>query len=553
MIEAGFSKVDITVYEHDMVMLGWGQPQNRSRGVHTPLSARALVLRRGEEAVVMLTAELAFISIALRLAVLERLSLPGVGPHNLLLTATHTHSGPSGYSHFLAYNAPSFGFSPLVLSTLADRLADAVKQADLVRAPARLSLGRATIPTSEPVAFQRSVAAYNRNPDVTPVSARHPERATHREVLTLRVDRAAGGPLGLVSWFGVHGTSLHADNQQLHPDNKGVAAARAEAELGSGAVALFMQEAAGDVSPNPRWDPVRELRAGLGRDDLDSAQVNGEIQARYALRAHAAAGRAPAIEGPMWASVQHVDLSAADAGAARTRPPVLGLPMAAGTAEGPGPLHRVAPGLRLLSRVRRASGAKDNLLPWISVGEGAEGRFLGAIPMRLGFEVVAPVEPMIAFVRAADKAGWVQRHGWVPRVLPLQVLRLGPLIIGAIPTEATTVAGRRLRRALREALAHQGVEQAVLAPYANGYAGYLATEQEYAAQSYEGAATYFGPHSLAAHEAALVQLARRPPPAFHAPVLGPPLERLAEAFLIAQRLAGRTGVRGPGTGPEVPR
>lgn len=551
-MQAGFSKVDITVYEHDMVMLGWGQPQNRARGVHTPLSARAMVLRNDHQIVVMLTAELAFISAALRQAVLQRLRLPGVGPHNLLITATHTHSGPSGYSHFLAYNAPGFGFSPRIFATLADRLAEAVDRAYSIRIPARVSVGRATIPMHEPVAFQRSVAAYNRNPDVTPVCPHHPERATHREVLTLRVDREAGGPLGFVSWFGVHGTSLHADNQRLHPDNKGIAATQAEAELGEGAIALFMQEAAGDVSPNPRWDSVRKLRAGLGRDDLESAQLNGQLQARYALRAHAAAGRGAPIQGPLSGAVQHVDLRAAGPAKAQTRAPVLGLPMAAGTAEGPGPLHRLAPSLRLLSRLRRAAGAKDNLLPWISVGEGAQGRFLGAIPMRLGFEVVAPVEPMIAFVRAADRAGWVKDYGWVPQVLPFQVLRLGPLVIGAVPTEATTVAGRRLRRALLKTMAPQGVQQAVLAPYANAYAGYLATEEEYAAQSYEGAATYFGPHSLAAHEQALVQLARRAAPACDAPVPGPPLEQLDEDFLINQREAGRTGVRGPGTSQAVP-
>ena len=36
---------------------------------------------------------------------------------------------------------------------------------------------------------------------------------------------AAGRPLGLISWFGVHGTSIHRENLLLHPDNKGMASA----------------------------------------------------------------------------------------------------------------------------------------------------------------------------------------------------------------------------------------------------------------------------------------------------------------------------------------
>jgi neutral ceramidase len=84
----------------------------------------------------------------------------------------------------------------------------------------------------------------------------------------------------------------------------------------------------------------------------------------------------------------------------------------------------------------------------------------------------------------------------VPHVLPLQLIKLGPLAIAGIPAEFTTVAGRRLKNDLNAAL---GTRFCALAGYANGYAGYVTTPEEYTAQHYEGASTLYGPGTLAAY------------------------------------------------------
>ncbi|MCB9679837.1 MAG: neutral/alkaline non-lysosomal ceramidase N-terminal domain-containing protein, partial [Alphaproteobacteria bacterium] len=71
------------------------------------------------------------------------------------------------------------------------------------------------------------------------------------------------------------------------------------------------------------------------------------------------------------------------------------------------------------------------------------------------------------------------------------------LVVCAVPSEPTTVAGRRLRETMRAA-APEGVRHVVVSPYANAYAGYLTTAEEYQVQHYEAAYTVFGPHSVAA-------------------------------------------------------
>lgn len=534
MIEAGFAKVDVTSFEHGMVMMGWGRLEQRIAGVAAPLHARALVLRTTEQKLAFVVTDVLFVSAAVRRAVLARLAAAGFGPHQVLLAATHTHAGPSGFSHYWGHTASSFGFSRHVFDTLVDGMTRAVLEAEAQLTPAVLRVGSASIPFDEPVAFNRSVRAYMENPDVAPVDPRRPAEATDRESITLRVDSTAGVPLGAVNWFGVHCSSLHADNSLLHPDNKGVAAARVEAAFRSdnpAFVALFAQNAAGDVSPNFRDDAARGVLVGTEEEDLASAERNGAIQARYAIRAWERALASEPLQERVGCVVEHVDLARAHTPRGSTTPPILGLGVAAGTGEGPGPLRVMGPALRALCRL--TGRRRDPKIPWLAADKGAHGRFLGLIPMRLGLRLVAQIEPRIAYVKAADDAGLVGDAPWFPRVHALQLVWIGGLLLCAIPFEATTVAGRRLRRLLAP-----WAERVVPTCYANGYGGYLATPEEYRLQHYEGAATYHGEHTLSALENALGWLARSGGASPGMGVFGPELPGADLRVLEAQRAIG---------------
>jgi neutral ceramidase len=86
----------------------------------------------------------------------------------------------------------------------------------------------------------------------------------------------------------------------------------------------------------------------------------------------------------------------------------------------------------------------------------------------------------------------------VPHTLPFQIVRIGAFAAALVPFEPTTVAGRRIRGTVARALAASGVSQVEVLGYANAYAGYLTTPEEYDEQAYEGAATLFGRASLPA-------------------------------------------------------
>jgi hypothetical protein len=82
----------------------------------------------------------------------------------------------------------------------------------------------------------------------------------------------------------------------------------------------------------------------------------------------------------------------------------------------------------------------------------------------------------------------VYRNFPLPEAVQLTVVRVGDVTLGAIPFEATTVAGGRIRESIRE-----GEGRSVLVGLANGYNQYVATREEYAEQAYEGGSTLYGP------------------------------------------------------------
>lgn len=516
-VRAGLAKASITVFEPGMAMLGWGRPDHVPARVAHPLHARALVVERGGRRLAYVVADLCFVAAALRVSVIEELARRGVdvAPGDLMLTATHTHAGPNGFSHAFFYDLSALGYSRAVHAGLARGIADAVEAAAARLEPATLALGAADVRGD--VVRNRSLAAHRANPEAI-------AEGVDRSLLALRVDDARGRALGVVSLFALHATSIHGDTPVLHPDHKGLAAEAFEAWArgrghADGFVALFAQGAAGDVSPNVRFDRARGVMVGAREDDEASARYVADAQVDATRRAFEAA--APMGEGPLDARARHLDLEEryvsprfAGGAPARTTRGLLGIAMAAGTAEGPGPLA----GLPLPRRPGR-----DPKVPLLAIGPGARRRLLA----RLDPRVVPVAHP--AFAHARRSAGL--DRAWIPTVLPVQVLRLGPLLLAALPNEPTTTVGRRLRARLEAALGPG--TRAHVQGYANAYAGYLTTPEEYRLQRYEGAYTLFGPHTLGAFAEALedlvVSLDGAP-----APIGGPPLQVLTDAELATR-------------------
>jgi monoamine oxidase len=303
----------------------------------------------------------------------------------------------------------------------------------------------------------------------------------------LRVDDCEGRPLGLVSFFGMHGTCLHGESRRLHPDHKGLLTAQVlDARLGADApddhpfVAICAQEAGGDVTPNHRFDPARRVDAGEGTDHEHVAAVAAQ-QAAYIEAGWAQA--ATPLEGPLAARMSSCrfgdrSFTAVDGQPARTTRPILGLGMLLGTREGRGPLADLNLGYRALVRARRLS--PDRKVRFLDLSRGRSDDLLPpAVVRRL------PTEAAAFYERALSSGD----GPWAPDVLPVQLFAIGSLRIAGIAGEPTSAAGHHVRATLGGDVVVQG--------YANGYSSYVTTPEEYDRQAYEGSSTLFGRDTLA--------------------------------------------------------
>lgn len=547
----GFGRADITIFEPGLSMWGWGSGQNVPTRAATPLFARACVISgaQHDQPHVFLSVDLGMASESLRRHVLAR--LPELDEHRLTLTATHTHSGPSGFSTYLFYALSGPGFSPLVHDTIVDGCVRAVREAMARRKPGFVRSLSDDVPVSEPVAFQRSLAAYNRNHDVTPLPPERADEALHRRMTVLRFEDVHGQPRGLLNFFAVHATSVHSDFTALHSDNKGLAAVLCESDsaVPRDFVALFVQESAGDVSPNYRPSRARGFTIGRYDDDERSAEHNAAIQARHAMRLfHAAPREGRLLDGSLSARLRYamfhdrrVDADLADGvEGRRTGAPVLGLGFTFGTPEGPGPLGAVSAAAITLTRALAMVNARRDDAYAQTQGRKVAFWNLGAAahhaptPWAEASLLKLLPERRVRYYLEAQKLRGTQLLSWVPQQLPVQIVRLGDFAMGFVPFEPTTVAGRRLRALLKGEL--EGTHEAVLCGYSNAYAGYLTTPEEYDEQAYEGAMTLFGRWSFGALATELRQVAAQLRDVAH-PELGEPPARLPlEQWVVPTKL-----------------
>lgn len=95
-------------------------------------------------------------------------------------------------------------------------------------------------------------------------------------------------------------------------------------------------------------------------------------------------------------------------------------------------------------------------------------------------------------------------YDWAPSVVETQILRIGNLYLVGMPGEPTTMAGRRMRKAVKDRiLALSNPEDpephVIIAALSNVYTHYITTFEEYQVQRYEGASMIYGPHTFDAY------------------------------------------------------
>ncbi|GAA3127009.1 ceramidase CerN [Planomonospora alba] len=479
---------DVTGEIAEVGMMGYSSFEQKATGLHQRQRSRAFVIvdRATGRRVVYVSADLAMIFDAVRQKVIERLrqrygSL--YGEQNVLLSATHTHAGPGGHSHHLAYNLASLGFQKDTFGAIVDGIVESVAEAHDDLKPGTVSLGRGELADAS---VNRSRTAFERNP----ARDRAAFPGAIDPAMTVLRFKQGGADVGAISWFATHNTSLTNANTLVSGDNKGYAAYRWEHDHegvrylddAPGFVAAFPNTNAGDMSPN------LNLRPGSGptEDEFANTRIIGERQFARAKEIYDRA--ATPVTGGVDARMRFVDMEdvavdgkyTPDGKPGRTCTAMVGASTIAGSTED-GP---AIPGFR----------------------EGMTGP-IGALLASLD---VQPSASLLAC--QAPKANLVPT-GLItdpvpvtPRILPLQIMRIGQLYLVAGPAEFTIVSGLRIRRTVAEELGVP-LENVLLQGYANAYSQYVTTPEEYRLQQYEGGSTLYGPNTLPAYQQEFAKLA----------------------------------------------
>ncbi len=542
MYEIGVGKADITAFKLGVGMMGYGMYFNIVKGVETDLFARAAVIRdttTGKK-VALVNAEICFVTIAIRRGVMKKLQRKhehlGFTEDAVMISAQHTHSAPGGYSHFGLYNMSIPGFVPEVYQKVVDGIVEAIVEASENLQPATIKITKGEIDGDKEVAFNRSVEAYNANPEVKKaVSKNATNEAVDRNMLLMRFDDLEGNPIGAWNWFGVHTTSLSNDNHRISSDNKGYAAKYHEDKVRKNKkdkfISVFSQRKTGDVTPNYKWDKKKKWTRGKFEDDTESAKFNGNIQFEHAHNLFKQAKKTEDLPLQVDYVMTFVDFRkvivdkefACGQEDARTGPACHGVSFFEGTVEGPGMPHAVGALARTLIRAQKAyelaaapfktkekaeriyekyhtHGPKDILI------EADERRLLGTRDIK-NLVIPAWADPAVGQFKKFHANGSLGDKPWIPQILPIQLVIIGNICLAGIPAEITTIAGLRLENTLLEVLADRGVTEVVCSTYTNAYCGYITTYEEYQLQMYEGGHTVFGQHFLGAIQTKFKQLA----------------------------------------------
>ena len=515
-------------------MFGWGVPTNFVEESATPVHARAFFLETEGGSAAIVCCELLCISQAISEAVLDELGHAhtelGLDRRNLMLLATHTHSAPGGYSAYPFYALEAPGFSPEILNDVTTTIVAALREAWETRAPGEVRFDQDEFAPEDRIAYNRSPLSWNRNPDTPDITWETRHLGIDRRMRLLRFDSASDGCIGEINFFGVHGTSVHSDNRKVHFDNKGYAATLLEEANGPNFVGAFAQATTGDVTPNFQEHPGKKWTRGMYADDDASARYTGEQQQAKAQAILDKAGQQAPLAEQLIASHRYRDLSAVDVDPAftdgmrgkRTAPGKLGMAMFFGTDEGPGLprkllfVQRIAQKARpLWRRIPRSKSARLRQKEHdathgekVTVMELAQHRFLGIRSLRK-LPAGKNANPILRMIRKMDPHGAADPKPWTPQILPAQLLIIGSVAIAGIPHEMTTTSGRRIEEMLLKELQPLGVRDVVIAGYANAYAGYVTTPEEYAVQDYEGASTHFGKWTLPGWMTVFAELARQ--------------------------------------------
>ncbi|XP_043912351.1 neutral ceramidase [Protopterus annectens] len=503
----GVGRADCTGPLSDLPLMGYASPDQSAGGIHTRLYSRAFIIVEPESGkrAVFVSSDIGMVSQRLRLEVMQELKNRYgdlYGQDNVVLSGTHTHSGPGGYFQNTLFMVTSKGYFKPSIRAIVNGIVKSIDIAHENMKAGRIFINKGEVENSN---MNRSPHSYLNNPQ----SERNRYKAnTDKDIVVLKFVDMDGHGLGTISWFAVHPVSMNNSNHLVSSDNMGYASYLFEQEKNIGClpgegsfVAAFASTNLGDVSPNTKgphcintgescenvnsYCPVGGnsmcIAMGPGNDMFESTQIIGQNIYTKAKELYQTASRE--VSGPVhfahqWVNMTDVTVELNATHRVKTCKPSLGHSFAAGTIDGVGAFNFT-------------QGSTDGDPFWDEIRDMLVGP-----PSNETADCQKP-KPILFCTGELSKP-----VPWHPDIVDVQIITIGNLAIVAVPGEFTTMSGRRLREAVKtefESHGTMGEMDVVVAGLSNVYTHYITTFEEYQVQRYESASTIYGPHTLSAY------------------------------------------------------
>lgn len=479
----------------------------------------------------------------------ESIDLAHYSFDNVMISGTHTHSSPGGYCYpkYRMYTVSTRAKKQQDkiqknIDTIVDGIATSIKRAHNNLKPGKIFIHKGDKINNriDGCGHNRSANAYCQN-DKDDINHYNSKTDNYMQLIKF-VHNNGDKPIGIISWFPIHPADIGQHNKFISGDNKGHAAHLFENEMkkiGIGSqnqpfVAAFANSNCGDVSGNVVYKVVNGERKKIIRppkggalnkkknQDIKTMMKHGQLQFDKALELFNATELEELTGSIDFQYLHSVDMSKQKNihgnPKKRTYIPATGLAAYAGSKE-----DGTTPFLPFNALDEDKGLRKNNLDPSeratlisIQALTSGEGPIEPALAVLANIVAISTLDSIpVGRLTQQQIEGHslkpiaVVAKGIVPSLLPMQLFKIGNLVIPAIPGELTTMAGRYLRKTLEEAFKDTEVKYVALGTYSNAYSQYITTEPEYEYQSYEGASTLFGPHTLGAYQQIFERLAKK--------------------------------------------
>ncbi len=282
VLRAGVAKTDITPPPGELLW-GYESRVKPATGTIDPLYARVLVLEAGDKRLALVTLDLGRSFGPASLAQLRESAKRSSGISCLLVAASHTHSAPVVEDEYK--NGP-----PAWERTALVKIGRAIQEAVQGMVEARLGTGTGVAYIGHNrlrVNADGSVSWFERN------LTRIPTAPVDPTVSVLRVDRADGSSLAILTNYACHPVVFGSDNLQYSADFPAVMNRVVEEKFGGRTLSFFLQGAPGDINPYFAVTPLEE--DAVKERDWTGERLGREA-ARVAAEIHTASTPQPSID-----------------------------------------------------------------------------------------------------------------------------------------------------------------------------------------------------------------------------------------------------------------